>query len=100
MVHHCIDGYSRLIAFCRCSTNNKSETVLSSFNEAVRKYGRPQRIRSDHGGENVLVWRDMTSAWGRKRGLLSSAPRYITRGSNDTTDQQTNWNCQFSNINI
>ena len=63
MIHHCIDGFSRLITFCRCSTNNKSETVLLSFNEAVRRYGRPQRIRSDHGGENVLVWRDMTLAW-------------------------------------
>ena len=66
VVHHCIDGFSRLITFCRCSTNNKSETVFSSFNEAVRKYGRPQRIRSDHGEENVLVWRDMTSAWGEE----------------------------------
>ena len=64
VIHHCIDGFSRLITFCRCSTNNKSETVLLSFNEAVRRYGRPQRIRSDHGGENVLVWRDMTLAWG------------------------------------
>lgn len=64
VVHHCIDGFSRLITFCRCSTNNKAETVLSSYNEAVRKYGRPRRIRSDHGGENVLVWRDMNSAWG------------------------------------
>lgn len=64
VVHHCIDGFSHLITFCRCSTNNKAETVLSSYNEAVRKYGRPRRIRSDHGGENVLVWRDMNSAWG------------------------------------
>ena len=64
VIHHCIDGFSRLITFCRCSRNNKSETVLLSFNEAVRRYGRPQRIRSDHGGENVLVWRDMTLAWG------------------------------------
>jgi len=46
VVHHCIDGYSHL-SFCRCSTNNKSETV--------RKYSRPQRIASDHGGENVSV---------------------------------------------
>ena len=42
VVHHCIDGFSRLITFCRCSTNNESETVLSSFNKAVLKYGRPQ----------------------------------------------------------
>ena len=63
VVHHCIDGFSRLITFCRCSANNKAETVLSSY-EAVRKYGRPRRIRSDHVGENVLVWRDMNSAWG------------------------------------
>ena len=46
VVHHYIDGYSHL-SFCHCSTNNKSETV--------RKYSRPQRICSDHGGENVLV---------------------------------------------
>lgn len=63
VVHHCIDGFSRLITFCRCSTNNKAETILSSY-AAVRKYCRPRRIRSDHGGENVLVWRDMNSAWG------------------------------------
>ena len=62
VVHQCIDGFSRLITFCRCSTNSKVETVLSSYKEAVRKYGRPRRIRSDHGGENVLVWRDMNSA--------------------------------------
>ena len=32
--------------------------------QAFRKYGRPRRIRSDHGGENALVWRDMNSTWG------------------------------------
>ena len=32
--------------------------------QAVRKYGRPRRIRSDHGGEDALVWRDMNSTWG------------------------------------
>lgn len=91
VVHHCIDGYSRLITFCRCSTNNKSETVLSSFNEAVRKYGRPQRIRSDHGGENVLVWRDMTSAWGEEaRSVIvgSSVHNQRIEGHNRSTNEQ------------
>lgn len=32
--------------------------------QAVRKYGRPRRIRSDHEGEETLVWRDMNSTWG------------------------------------
>ena len=55
VVHHCIDGFSRLVTFCRCSTNNKAETVFLAFNEAVRRYGRPQRIRSDHGVEGYGV---------------------------------------------
>ena len=66
VIHHCIDGFSRLVTFCRCSTNNRASTVVASFQEAVRKYGRPFRIRSDHGGENVDVWRDMVSAWGEE----------------------------------
>ena len=37
VTHHCIDCFSRLITFCHCSTNNKSETVLLSFNEAIRR---------------------------------------------------------------
>lgn len=65
VVHHSIDGFSRLVTFCRCSTKNKAETLFLAFKEAVGRYGRPQRIRSDLGGENVLVWRDMTSAWGK-----------------------------------
>ena len=62
--HHFIDGFSRLIIFCRCYTNNNAETVLSSYSEAIHKCGRPRRLRSGHGGENVLLWRDMNSAWG------------------------------------
>lgn len=55
-VTHCgIDGYSRLIVFMKCSTNNKSSTVLSCFTEAVRRYGIPSRIRTDQGRENTLV---------------------------------------------
>ena len=59
VTHGGIDGYSRLITFLRCSTNNTAPTVLSAFSGAVHRYGVPLRVRSDLGGENVDVWRFM-----------------------------------------
>ena len=41
--------------FLHCSTNNRAETVLDLFKEAVSTYGLPSRIRIDKGGENVDV---------------------------------------------
>lgn len=64
VIHHGIDGFSRLVTFCRCSGNNKSTTVFPLFQEAVEKYGKPIHVRTDYGGENVLIWRDMTEFWG------------------------------------
>lgn len=39
----------------RCSSDNKAETMLSSFQKGVLDYGLPEKVRSDKGGENVLV---------------------------------------------
>ena len=52
-----IDGYSRMVVFLKCSTNNLASTMLSAFLKGVQEYGLPNRIRSDLGGENVDVWR-------------------------------------------
>ena len=54
-----IDGYSRTVVFLRCSDNNRAETVLGAFRDAVERHGLPTKIRSDLGGENVDVWRYM-----------------------------------------
>ena len=55
MVHGGVDGYSRLPVYLKCSNNNRAETVFSQFQDAVSEYGLPSRVRSDKGGENILV---------------------------------------------
>ena len=68
MVHGGIDGHSRLVVYLRCSNNNRSQTVLALFLEAITNYGTPSRIRSDQGGENVRVAELMLLLRGPGRG--------------------------------
>ena len=70
VIHGCIDGFSRLICFLKCGTNNKKQTVEALFLEATEKYSWPSRIRTDHGGENVLVWQHMIEKRGEGRGSV------------------------------
>ncbi|XP_033729585.1 uncharacterized protein LOC117318741 [Pecten maximus] len=53
--HGGIDGYSRLIVFLSTDTNNKAKTVLRHFVKACQKCGVPSRVRSDVGGENLMI---------------------------------------------
>ena len=68
VIHGGIDGFSRLVVFLKCSTNNKSETMANLFLTATEKYEWPSRIRSDYGGENVGVWELMEERRGCNRG--------------------------------
>ena len=56
VIHGAVDGFSRVITFLNCSTNNCAATVLRSFEKAVSVYGLPKKVRTDAGGENVDVW--------------------------------------------
>ena len=75
VIHGAIDGFSRLIVYLHCSNNNRRDTVLNLFNEALEQYGVPSRIRTDKGGENVLCWYPMVELRGEGRGS------YITGSS-------------------
>ena len=67
MTHGGIDGYSRLITFLKCSSNNRATTTYELFLSAVQKHQLPSRVRTDQGGENVLVAQHMIERRGAER---------------------------------
>ena len=48
-----VDGVSRCTLFLICSDNNHATTIHSLFTAGVSQFGLPDRVRSDHGGENI-----------------------------------------------
>ena len=44
IIHGSIDGFSRLIVFLKCSTNNTAAAVFDSFINATQSYGVPRRL--------------------------------------------------------
>eukprot|EP00794_Sanderia_malayensis_P010446 gene10446-11539_t len=70
IVHMCIDGKTRVIMYAHCCNNNKAETVLSLFEDAVQHWGLPSRVRCDYGMENYHVGEYMIKNRGENRGSI------------------------------
>ena len=74
VIHGGIDGYSCLVVYLQCATNNLAETVLDTFRKAVELYGVPSRVRGDRGVENVLVADYMIAKQGEGRARVRGLP--------------------------
>ena len=99
VIHGCIDSYARLICFLKCSTNNRKETVEGLFLQGVDKYSWPSRVRTDHGGENVLVWERMIAFRGHDRG--SALIRTSTRNQRiERLWRDVFWSCVLLHFQI
>ena len=59
VIHEGIDGYSSVVVFLKCASNNQSETILENILETCERFRVPTRIRTDHGTENIAVARAM-----------------------------------------
>lgn len=69
-ITHC--GYSWLVVYLKCSTNNLATTVYDSLIEATRRHRIPSRVRCDQGRENIRVGQFMLERRGCDCGSISN----------------------------
>ncbi|KAL0057059.1 hypothetical protein AAF712_016320 [Marasmius tenuissimus] len=52
IIHAFVDGYLRMIMGIQVNDNNRADTVLQLFMDAIQEHGTPSRVCGDHGVEN------------------------------------------------
>ncbi|XP_072153189.1 uncharacterized protein [Bemisia tabaci] len=67
-VYGIVDGFSRKVMALEVGNNKTASAVGGCFLRAVRRFGVPERIRSDKGGENVDAATLMLQIRGTRRG--------------------------------
>ena len=79
VVHAGVDGFSRCVVYIKCANNNCATTVLNAFHEGVAQFGQPFHVRSDHGGENIEIWRSMLSTWNIPSRIITGSSTHNER---------------------
>ena len=69
-MHGVIDGYSRLVVFLRCSSNNRAATVVNLFLSATTEFYWLLRARKEKGEKNSEVARLMAEKRREGRGSI------------------------------
>ena len=64
IIHGCIGGFSCVITYLVCESNNKASTVLKAFKLEVQSFDLPAKVRGDFGTENTNLASFMRSAQG------------------------------------
>ena len=59
-----------MIVYLKCSSNNRAITVHKALVTATARFGLPSRVRSDLGGENVMVAQHMLHHRGTNRSSM------------------------------
>lgn len=79
VVHAGVDGFSRMIVYINGADNNRAQTVLEEFVNGVSEFGLPVRVRSDHGGENIDIWRYMLSVHNSTKSVITGSSTHNER---------------------
>jgi transposase InsO family protein len=86
-----IDDYSRFVVGHAVSESEQADVVISAFNEAVQRYGKPEYVMTDRGSA-FHSWRGI----GRFTSLLTE----LGIDQHVVEDKEHNGKCEIFNANI
>jgi hypothetical protein len=58
-IHAGIDGGANFIVYITVSTNKSAPELFRGYAQAINRFGRPQRLRSDMAYEAGMIGQDM-----------------------------------------